>query len=77
MRFASKSAIESASSANCGSRSSSGLEPLGPVEARKEEREEGRRGVVGRDATGLRGREWEDIWLDIVVEWKRGKGSDS
>ena len=48
----------SASSANCGSRASSGEAPLPLVapaafvdeDARKEERDEGRSGVVGRDS---------------------------
>jgi hypothetical protein len=52
IRFASRSAIESLSSANCGSRCSKpvGIVSFGSaVDARKEEREEARRGVVGRD----------------------------
>ena len=51
--FASKSAIASASSPNAGSNVFSGNEAppatLSLAESRKEEREEGRRGVVGRD----------------------------
>lgn len=50
--FASNAAIESDSSANWGSNDSSGgwsVFVVGPLEERKEEREEGRRGVVGRE----------------------------
>ena len=78
MRLASRSAIESASSANCGSRASSGasfcelVDWAWVVEARKEEREEGRRGVVGRDVgerervrlRGWVGRGWDIVPLD-------------
>ena len=55
MKLASRSAIESVSSANCGSSASSGISPLCEewyalfCELRREEREEGRRGVVGRE----------------------------
>lgn len=52
MKFASKSAIESESSANAGSKTSKGTEDapvLERADTPREEREEGRRGVVGRD----------------------------
>ena len=53
MKFASKSAIESDSSANAGSKDSRGESDTAPMLAlpvsRKDEREEGRNGVVGRE----------------------------
>lgn len=53
MKLASRSAIESESSANAGSRASSGVSDAPPKlplpESRREDREEGRRGVVGRE----------------------------
>jgi hypothetical protein len=68
IKFASRSAIESVSSANCASSASSGKPPLCEGwyalfwELRREEREDGRRGVVGRDMgerCGRRLREFE------------------
>lgn len=55
MKFASRSAIESLSSANWSLKESSAVGPSKPLvcELRKEDREEGRSGVVGRD-TGER-----------------------
>jgi len=57
IKLASRSAIESLSSANCGSSASSGALPTSPLgcEVRREDREEGRSGVVGRE-TGERER---------------------
>ena len=51
MKLVSKSAIESLSSANCGSSESSALARgvMLLCEFRKEDRDEGLRGVVGRD----------------------------
>ena len=53
MKFASRSAIESASSAKAGSRASNGnsdeLLPLATELSLKEARELGRKGVVGRE----------------------------
>ena len=75
MKFASRSAMLSASSASCGSRASRGVTVLMLVEwagfaeeeeARKEVRLEGRRGVVGREI-GERER---------VREGARGPGCD-
>ena len=63
--------MASLSSAKCGSKALSGKEdPLGPwtdsrADSRREEREDGRRGVVGRGWDGVRGRE---------VERPRGRG---
>ena len=57
MKLASRSAIESLSSANCGSsasRAKAGAIPL-LCDPRKEDLEDGRRGVVGRE-TGERDR---------------------
>ena len=57
MKFASRSAIESLSSANCGSsasRAKAGATPL-LCDPRKDDLEDGRRGVVGRE-TGDRER---------------------
>lgn len=50
--FASRSAMASASSPKCGSKalSGKGASLLALAESRKEDRDEGRRGVVGRDA---------------------------
>jgi hypothetical protein len=68
MKFASRSAIESVSSANCASSALSGKLPLCELwyalfcELRREERDEGRRGVVGREMgerCGRRLREFE------------------
>ena len=68
MKLASRSAIESVSSANCASSESSGNLPLCEewyalfCELRREEREEGRKGVVGREMgerCGRRLREFE------------------
>jgi len=57
MKFASKSAIESDSSAKAGSKVSTGASDapatLDLPDSRREEREDGRKGVVGRE-TGLR-----------------------
>jgi hypothetical protein len=57
MKLASKSAIESDSSANAGSNTSKGAFDAPPMldlpDSRREEREEGRSGVVGRES-GLR-----------------------
>ncbi|CAL3971694.1 unnamed protein product [Diplocarpon coronariae] len=57
MKLSSKSAIESDSSANEGSNASRGAYDAPPMlafpDSRKDEREEGRRGVVGREI-GLR-----------------------
>jgi hypothetical protein len=57
MKFASRSAIESDSSAKEGSNASRGTSEVPPSDAlpdsRNEEREDGRRGVVGREI-GLR-----------------------
>jgi hypothetical protein len=57
IKLASRSAMESDSSANAGSNASSGASDAPPMldfpDSRKEEREEGRNGVVGRDV-GLR-----------------------
>ena len=57
MKLASKSAIESDSSAKAGSNESSGTADAPPMlafaDSRKDDLEEGRRGVVGRDS-GLR-----------------------
>jgi hypothetical protein len=53
MKFASKSAIESDNSANAGSNASRGVSDAPPTldlpDSRKDDREDGRRGVVGRD----------------------------
>lgn len=51
IRFASRSAMASDSSPNCGSKASSGNGAwlLALAESRKDDREEGRNGVVGRD----------------------------
>jgi hypothetical protein len=53
IKFASKSAIESESSANDGSKDSRGASDGPPMldlpDSRKDDREEGRKGVVGRD----------------------------
>ena len=69
MKFASKSAMLSLSSANAGSKSSSGwLAPTRPefeCEERREEREVGRKGVVGRE------REPVGVWWR-VRERERG-----
>ena len=67
MKFASRSAMLSLSSANAGSRDANGKSafeadvlPLGVVcEARKLVRDGGRSGVVGRD--GRRVREWDEL----------------
>jgi hypothetical protein len=70
MKLASRSAKLSESSANCGSSESSALEEVeGPVlcawedwELRSEDREEGRRGVVGREM----GERERGRWLDMA-----------
>jgi hypothetical protein len=53
MKLASRSAIESESSANAGSKASRGASDAPPKlplpDSRREEREDGRRGVVGRE----------------------------
>lgn len=55
IKFASRSAIESVNSANCGSNASSGKAPDCEelcalfCELRRDERDDGRRGVVGRE----------------------------
>jgi hypothetical protein len=53
MKFASRSAIESDSSAKAGSKISKGASEMPPMldlpDSRKEDLEDGRRGVVGRD----------------------------
>lgn len=64
--------MASASSAKAGSKALSGKEALGPwmdlrADSRREEREEGRRGVVGR--LGVRGREVERWWAGV---WESG-----
>lgn len=80
MKFASKSAMESLNSANPGSRDARGNSPAAPVdaprvpegvvwEARREVREGGRRGVVGRE--GMLGRDWE------VERWRVEEGGRS
>ena len=57
IKFASKSAIESDNSAKAGSKASMGASDVPPTldlpDSRKEDREEGRSGVVGREM-GLR-----------------------
>jgi hypothetical protein len=56
IKFASRSAIESDNSANAGSKVSKGVSDtlvLALADSRKDDREEGRKGVVGRD-TGPR-----------------------
>ena len=76
MKLASRSAMESLSSANWSLNESSTVGPSNPLdcEFRKDDREEGRRGVVGRD-TGERdrvrdiGRVWEaERCCDILEE---------
>ena len=77
--FASKSASASLNSANAGSRVSRGderVEDVGfwEVDERNELRDEGRRGVVGREGGFVRDREGGrdvDI-LTIVKEWRGG-----
>ena len=64
--------MASASSAKAGSNAFKGKEALGPwmdsrADSRREEREEGRRGVVGR--LGVRGREVERWWAGV---WESG-----
>lgn len=73
MKLASKSAILSLSSAKAGSSAARGSDALpdrGPdgvvCEARRDVREGGRRGVVGRDAAeGLR--EWDGVAMAVFV----------
>ena len=70
MKFASRSAIESASSPNCASSASSGKPPPCEescalfCELRKEEREEGRSGVVGREMGERCGRRLREVERD-------------
>lgn len=67
--MASRSAIESESSANSGSRASRGREALDGFwdeELRREERDEGRRGVVGRE---MGRREAECERLVLLAAW--------
>ena len=74
MKFTSKSAIESPSSANWSLKASRAVGPSKPLvcELRKDVRDEGRSGVVGRE-TGDRdrardnGRVWEAArWCDMM-----------
>jgi hypothetical protein len=63
MKLASRSAIESDSSANSGSKTSRGRGPLLDLpDSRREEREDARRGVVGRES-GRRVAELERLVL--------------
>jgi len=63
MKLASRSAIESDSSANSGSKASRGRGPLLDLpDSRREEREDARRGVVGRES-GRRVAELERLML--------------
>jgi len=66
IKFASKSAIESDNSAKAGSKASRGASDAPPMlalpDSRKEDREEGRKGVVGRER-GLRPPEFDRLTL--------------
>jgi hypothetical protein len=76
MKLASRSARLSLSSANWGSRASRAVEAEGLVEwvyeadweLRREEREEGRRGVVGREMGERERGRWVDMLLDGLLE---------
>ena len=72
MKFASKSAIESENSANAGSNVSSGASESPPwrtlAESRKDDLDEGRRGVTGREI-GLRVVELDLLVLLPVSAW--------